>query len=257
MKKDARLDDIVKICERDGITTIGMLAEKMQVSEITIRRDLKLLESLKLIRKYKKGYAVADTKHAYDVSSYHIDRELQVHAEKKRDIGIKAASLIKKGETVIFDCGSTILHMVQALPERAPIRAVCYGLNVATALQKKQVQQLIVFGGVYHDEMDTFEGLSETDEIRYVRAQKAFLSAFGIHKQAGLTSGSFFMSSMRKKIISSSEVVVLLADSSKFGVIECAHFADLSTPHLYVTDRDISAEYREILENLNKTLIVV
>ncbi len=256
MKKDTRLDQIVQLCEKDGSVTIGMLARRMQVSEITIRRDLKLLESLKLVRKHKRAYAVADGKHVRDASSYHIDRALQEHAESKWKIGVKAASLVQRSETVIFDCGSTLLYMAQALPEHTPIRAVCYGLEIAKALQEKRLPQLIVLGGVYHEEMDMFESFSDMEEIKHVRAQKAFLSAFGVHK-AGLTSGSFFASSIRKQIIASAEEIILLADSSKFGVLECAHFADLEAPRLYVTDSGISPEYRELLEKMNKTVLVV
>ncbi|MFW6182027.1 MAG: DeoR/GlpR family DNA-binding transcription regulator [Spirochaetota bacterium] len=257
MKKDARLDQIVKLCGREGQVTIAELAGRMQVSEITIRRDLKLLENLRLIKKTGSGYAAYDSAHVRDVADYHIRSAQRSHAENKQYIGRKAVSLLRAGDTVIFDSGSTLLHMVRNLPEHPQVRAVCYGLEVAGELRKKRVQQLIVLGGVYHEEMDMFEGLADMDQIQSIRAQKAFISAFGVHRQAGLTSGSFFASSIRRQIIASAEEVVLLADSSKFGVLECAHFAGLDAPHLYITDGGISREYRELLERMHKTFLIV
>ncbi|MBA7556430.1 Deoxyribose operon repressor [subsurface metagenome] len=102
-----------------------------------------------------------------------------------------------------------------------------------------------------------FESFSEYDVFNNIRAQKAFISSFGIHIKAGLTSGSFFASSIRKKIISSSEKTILLAESSKFGKIEWAHFADVKEVDIIITDTGISNDYINFFNELEIPIIIV
>jgi len=205
MKKDYRLDQIRKICQKSGSTNIKYLAESLNVSEITIRRDIELLEKLRIIKKEKKGIIAIESQSTNDFLHYNIKDKYLDKVEQKKKIGQKAVSMIQPGETIIFDSGSTLFYTIQALPERMPITAICYGLDIAETLNRKQITKLIVIGGIYHKETDMFESLSDHEALSNFRAQKAFVSAFGIHTQAGLTSGSFFASSIRKEIIAYSE----------------------------------------------------
>jgi len=257
MKKDARLDYIVKLCKGPEKVTIPYLADMLNVSEITIRRDLKLLENLKLIKKERKKVYALESPSLNHLINYNIEKEYQRAVDLKKRIGKKAAALIEPGETVIFDSGSTLFYMVKELPDNIPIKAVCYGLDIAGILNKKRLIQLVVLGGIYHKDTDMFESLSEEEELKNIRAQKAFISAFGIHRQAGLTSGSFFASFIRKKIIQASEKIICLADSSKFGIIECAHFAEMKDIHIFITDSGIKSEYIELINALGVDIIVV
>lgn len=257
MKKDARLDEIMKICERAGTVSIGFLADTLNASEITIRRDLKLLENLRLVKRNRHGVTAVESKYLSDLINYNITIEYQKKVDQKKRIGKQAVSMVKPGETVIFDSGSTLYYMVESLPENIPIKAICYGLNIAGILNKKRLLQLIVIGGIYHKDTDMFESLHGDEIMKNIRAQKAFISAFGIHRQAGLTSGSFFASSIRKKIISSSEKIIVLADSSKFGVIECAHFADFNEVHTFITDTNIQEDYLNLFKKLGIPVIPV
>jgi len=249
VKKNIRLDKIVKTCKESGFASIKSLADSLHVSEITIRRDLDLLNNLNLIKKEKGGAVAIESPSLTDSLHYNIEDRLTQKIDEKKRIGEKAISIIRPGETVIFDSGSTLLYMVQSLPRRIPITAVCYGLKIAEILCKKQTTQLIVASGIYHRETDMFEFLPECDILKSIRAQIAFISAFGVHIRAGLTSGSFFASSIRKKIMSSSEKIILLIDSSKFGMIEWAHFADVKEIDLIITDKGISKKY---IENFNE-----
>jgi len=257
MKKNSRLDQIRKMCQKSGTVSIKYLAESLNVSEITIRRDLELLENLNLVKRERKGAIAIEPQSLNNFLYYNIENEYQKKIDQKKKIGQKAVSLIQPGETIIFDSGSTLWHTVQSLPERIPITAICYGLKIAEVLSKKYITQLILIGGIYHKDMDMFEILSEYDALKNIRAQKAFISAFGIHNNAGLTSGSFFATSIRKKIISSSEKVFILADSSKFGKIEWAHFADLNEIDLIITDKGISEEYIEKFNQLGIQVLIV
>ncbi|MGQ9616842.1 MAG: DeoR/GlpR family DNA-binding transcription regulator, partial [Spirochaetota bacterium] len=83
------------------------------------------------------------------------------------------------------------------------------------------------------------------------------ISAFGIHLKVGLTSGSFFASLMRKRIISSSEKIILLADSSKFGKIEWAHFANIDDIDTIITDSGINNEFIEGIKETGINLIII
>lgn len=255
MKRSERLDYIVKTCQETGATGINDLSQSLQVSEITIRRDIALLENLQLVRR-EKGKAVCVHSPQPENSHYKIEKQYAVNKEKKIRIGKKAVSLITPGETIIFDTGTTVYYMAQALPVGLDITAICNGLNIANVLRQKQVNKLIVLGGMYNSEIDLFENISECDNLSALRARKVFFSAFGVHEQAGVTSGSFASASMRKKIISAFETVILLADSTKFGKIEWAHIADLNQIDMIITDDGIDAKYVNLLKNLEIPLII-
>lgn len=257
MKKDGRLDQIVKICESHGFASYQQLSEALHVSEITIRRDLELLEKLKLIKRERGGASVVKSQTVFDLVHYSAESATTEFAKEKIRIGKAAVSLIQPGETIVFDSGSTLFQMVTQLPEKSAITAICYGLKTAVALNQKQTNQLILIGGTYHQRLDMFEGITDTNNFKNIRADKAFISAFGVNKNAGLTSGSFFVSSIRKDIINSTDKVILLADSSKFGRIECAHFADLNTVDIIITDTGISQNYLDILDDMDVHTIVV
>jgi DeoR family deoxyribose operon repressor len=255
MKRSERLDYIVKICQESGARSISDLSKLSSVSEITIRRDIALLENLKLLKREKGKAVCVNPSHGED-SHYKIEKQYAVNREQKSSIGKKAVSLITPGETIIFDSGTTVYYMAEVLPPQLDITAICNGLNIANLLRQRQVKQLIVLGGMYNQEIDLFENISECDVLRSLRAQKAFLSAFGVHEQAGVTSGSFASASMRKKIIAAAEQVILLVDSSKFGKIEWAHFVDLNQIDMIITDKGIDKKYVETLKTLEISLIV-
>jgi len=257
MKKNYRLDQIVRTCNNTGFISISKLAKLLNVSEITIRRDIDLLYNLHLIKKVKGGVQPFESPYLSDLLHYNFENELAEHTAEKKKIGQRASTFIKEGETIIFDSGSTLLYMVQSLPLRIPITAICYGFKIADELIKKKLTNLIVAGGLYRAEIDMFENISEYNIFNSIRADKAFISAFGIHLQAGLTSGSFFASSMRKKAINSSEKVILLVDSSKFGKIEWAHFANIDEIDMIITDNKIDHKYIKLINEIGIPLIIV
>jgi DeoR family deoxyribose operon repressor len=256
MKKDSRLDQIVKFCESHGFVSYRQLVDALHVSEITIRRDLELLEKLKLIKRERGGASVVKSQSIIDLVEYNEEAATAEFAEEKKRIGSAAVSLIQPGETIIFDSGSTLFQMVSQLPEKIGITAICYGLKTAFALDRKQTTQLILIGGTYHKRLDMFESIEDANSFKSIRADKAFISAFGVNKNAGLTSGSFFVSSIRKEIINAADKVFLLADSSKFGRIECAHFADLNNVDVVITDSGLNQNYINLLDDLDiKTIL--
>ncbi|RKX96001.1 MAG: hypothetical protein DRP84_02350 [Spirochaetes bacterium] len=257
MKKNTRLDRIVKLCNEKGYVSISELAELLNVSKITVRRDIELLNNLHLIKKVKNGVQPLESQYLADLLNYNIDEACNQNVKEKKEIAKMAITLIDEGDTVFFDSGSTLYYMVKILQDKITITAICYGLKIADILNSKQLTNLITVGGLYHKEIDMFESLTNQNEFNSIRAQKAFISAFGVHPQAGLTSGSFFASSMRKKVISSSEKIILLADSTKFGKIEWAYFASLKEIDLIITDNGLKPQYREYLDKNEINYILV
>ncbi len=258
MKKDGRLDEIVKLCEKSGFVSIQQLAKQLNVSEITIRRDIDLLETLKLVRKEKGGATVIEQKFATPLVEYNIENSSVYRAEEKSRIGKAALSLIKPGDTMIIDSGSTLTQMVSQIPEGFPITGICCGFQIAQILDQKNISKLIMVGGIYHKQLDMFENVADEGNIfKNIRAEKAFISAFGINEQTGLTSGSFLASSIRRDIIDSVKHVILLADSSKFGRIECAHFAEINELDIIITDTGIGQKQIDYFKNQDIEVITV
>ena len=258
MKKDGRVDEIVKLCDKSGFVSIQQLAKQLNVSEITIRRDIDLLETLKLIKKEKGGATVIEQKFATPLIEYSVEYSSVFRSEEKRRIGKAAVSLIKPGDTMIIDSGSTMNQMVSQIPDGLPITAICFGFKIAQILDQKNISRLIMTGGIYHKQLDMFENIADDGNLfKNIRAEKAFISTFGVNRQTGLTSGSFFASSIRRDIIDSVNQVILLADSSKFGRIECAHFADIKELDIIITDKGIDQSHIDYFRERDITVITV
>ena len=102
-------------------------------------------------------------------------------------------------------------------------------------------------GGYYHEEDQTFSSPQAVEFIRCHRANKAFISASGIHQSLGMTCINANSVDNKQAMLESSAFRVLLADSSKFGVVKANHFAELSQIDMVITDNGIPGSWKNYL----------
>jgi DeoR family deoxyribose operon repressor len=254
-KKEDRLNQIYSLAQINKVVSYKELSDLMGVSTMTIRRDLKILASenaVKLIR----GGAIYNQPQENSVPYYILQNQEEIHIEEKTIIGAKAATLLKPNDTFMIDSGSTAFCLAQALPKDANYTIICWALNVIQELITKPLCKLIIGGGVYHREVQMFEGPDGVNTLKNSRASKLFLTAGGFHETLGVTCPFSYETEMKRAAIESSLTKILLIDSSKFGRVCQSYLTDISTVDIVITDSKISQYYHDFLKEKGIQLIL-
>jgi DeoR family transcriptional regulator, deoxyribose operon repressor len=252
-----RQDRIVKILDTLHVTrgaTIRELAEALEVSEMTIRRDL---DDLAAERKVKLVHAGAIPFSPGGRAAWSLADETASGAVEKRRIGEKAGSLIEAGDVVIIDSGTTAEWLARSIPPDIPVTILCFALNVLLEVGRDKARTVVLAGGALHGESLVFESPEGINLIRRYRAGKAFLTAGGVSTKLGVTCTDPTEAELKKAAVASSQTRILLADSRKFGTVKPSWYADLRDFDAVVTDSGIALEYVEALRELGIALHVV
>lgn len=254
--KSKRLTQIVALLKKNKTMTVKNLSKLLDVSEMTIRRDLNILEADGIIIR-SHGRATYKSNPDSTSDEYELlSEKTKMNAEKDR-IGKFAASLIEPGDVIIIDNGSTTDKLTKYIPDDINITVLCYNFNVLEQLVKKENIKIIFAGGYFHRKDQMFESSQGIRLIENIRATKLFISAHGVHKKLGMTCANSYEVSTKNAILQSAQTKILLADSSKFGKVRTAYFAQLNEIDVIVTDSGISQEWREFIENEGIVLYVV
>ena len=257
MTKIERWDAIMERLGLDKASTILELSGDLGVSAMTIRRDLAALAregKVKIL--YGSVMLHPDLSRREGDAYYSLNTAGAQHTEEKRRIGRAAAALVQPEDSLIIDCGSTTEYLARCLPEDTPFTALCYSLNVVSECVRRRECKTLFSGGLFHENTLMFESPEGLQAIRHFRATKAFISASGVDSRFGVTCSNSYERETKKAIIQSSLRKILVTDSSKFGAVRSAFFAELSDFDEIVTDSGIPDEYRKIVADLGISLIV-
>jgi DeoR/GlpR family transcriptional regulator of sugar metabolism len=232
MFAEERRKIILTMLTRDGRVEVMKLANRFQVSEDTIRRDLRELAALGFLQKTHGGAV------ALDVPSLAWEARSQVLPAAKEKIGVMAAGLIEPNQTVILDAGSTVLELARHLAVR-PIKVITNGLDIANLLEAQAGVSLVLVGGEWDTANRYLSGTQAVQAIAEYRADWLFLGTCALHPQAGITSKHAPDAALKRAMRGSALKTVLLADHTKFNQVAPYFVAPLSALHAVVTDRAV------------------
>ncbi len=255
MNKHRRMQEIVNTLRIRNMVNIRELTQKFEVSEMTVRRDLNLLAEENLIDLIPGGAMLKRPEESEN--RYLVTNEESVRTIEKLKIGQRAVSLVQPNETIILDIGTTTEYLAKFLREDAPITVLCYTLNSLVEVYKKKNCAIIFAGGYFHPETMMFESQEGIELIRRTRADKAFVSAAGIHDELGVTTIYPHELQAKKTILSSTKNRILVVDSSKFGTIKSVYFAEIGDFQTVITDGGIPERYATFIRDRGIELIVV
>ncbi|GAB4557277.1 MAG: DeoR/GlpR family DNA-binding transcription regulator [Anaerolineae bacterium] len=230
-----RRQKILEWIHQDSRVSVAELAEHFGVSRSSIRRDLNHLSRAGLLKRTYGGAVQMDAEN--DERPFSV-REVS-HREEKTRIGRFAASLLRPGETVFVDGGTTTECMLPFLPDHMRLTIVTYGLNIAARLAGRESLTVIVIGGTLHHRSLTISGVLAMESFHSYRMHfdRAFLACSGVSAEGGVTNASFEEIPMKRKAIESAREVILLADSSKVGVVAAGLIAPITKIDRIITDR--------------------
>ena len=253
-EKHDRRKRILSLLNERSEVTVRDIARRLQVSEMTVRRDLSRMETERLLRRTHGGAVITEPGALAD--SYVLGEQTHKNARQKDSIGLKAAGLVKPEETIILDSGSTTPYIARHIDRDAPLTVICYTFKNALEFLPRKNTNLILLGGYYHRDSNIFHSDECRNLLRTIRADTAFISAAGVDAKLGLTTFFYFEAEIKKALIQAAQRIILVADSSKFGKVSTTYFAELSAVHAVITDEGVSAEQRENLEKLGIELII-
>jgi DeoR family transcriptional regulator, deoxyribose operon repressor len=222
VRKRERAEALSSALARRGVLRLRDAASLLGVSEMTVRRDVSAHPELFT---YLGGHIV----NATDVAGgYELDREVDSHAAAKIAACGHALRLIAPDDTIFIDCGSTLVHLADAIPADLSVTIICYSLNVADRLAAKPKVRLILLGGLFHPGSASFSGEDGLAALGRFGINKAFISAGGVDLERGVSCSNFHEVPTKQKAIAGALESHLVVDSSKLGKVKPAVFAPLS-----------------------------
>lgn len=256
-KKEDRVERITTLLSQAASISVRDLAVRLGVSEMTVRRDLAAMRKQNLVLDVP-GFAVLNRGVASDeLNSYLLGRAATVHQDEKMRIGRYAASLIEPNDCIIIDSGTTVEYIPDNIDRDTKATIFTCNLNILNRICNKPNLSVIFGGGYYHADTTSFECAESVELIKKVRAAKAFVSAAGVHEKLGVTLFNSYEMDMKNAIIRYSNERILVADSSKFGIIRPCFLADLPTFQMVITDTGLSMQWQEHIRSLGIRLVMV
>lgn len=251
--REKRLDAIEQYIFEKKNASLDLLCQEFQVSKNTIRRDLEELSRRGNIRKVYGGVKLAgDAAGRVELSAF--DERTISHREEKDLICKKAAALVKEGDTIFIDTGTSCTNLVKYIG-KIPCSIVSNSLRVACNAQPYEKLQLIMLPGTLRRETMSFVGIETVERLRIYNIDKAFMAATGLSLDRGLTNASVYEYNIKKEVISRSRKRFLMADHSKFGKTALYTFCDFESLDAVITDMPPAAEYRDYFRSQNIELL--
>ncbi|MGW0731493.1 DeoR/GlpR family DNA-binding transcription regulator [Streptomyces sp. NPDC002851] len=231
-----RQQEILRLARDSGRVDVLSLAEELQVTAETIRRDLKALDRAGLVRRVHGGAIPAGR---LDFEPDLAERESTAADEKDRIARAAVAELPTEG-SVILDAGTTVARLAAALPLESGITVVTHGLATAARLADHPGIQLHLVGGRVRNRTRAAVDSWSLRAYGEIRADVLFLAANGFSVEHGLTTPDLAEAAVKRATVAAARRVVLLADSSKHGQEHFARFGDLADVDLLITDSGLT-----------------
>lgn len=247
INKSERQQQILDLIRDQSRITLSEISDNFGVSEITIRRDVKMLEDMGAVQRTHGGvvYYVE-----LDDQAPVVKRQL-THQDAKIRIARYTASLVKDGDSIFLGSGSTASYVAQYLKNHKRLTVTTNAVTVIQELATQEHINLIVLGGMLRPSELSMIGHITEQALREVRVDKVIVGMRGIDLTAGLTSDYLPEVMTDRAIMDMSGKVVIVADSSKIGHIASAYVAPIERMTTLITDSQADPAFIQHLKNRN------
>ena len=231
---EERRRHILSLVRRDGRVLVNAIAARFDVSPVTARNDLLALHKRGLVQRVhggaiSVGFAAADPA---------LGTKAALHIREKTAIAHAAAKLVRPGETVVFDSGSTTMEVAKQLRKITPLTVITNAVNIAEMLAGSAVSVVLTGGSLRENSFSLVGPLAE-ETLGQLNADRLFLGVDGIDTARGVTTPKLLEAKVNRAMIAIAREVVVVSDSSKFGRRSLCHIAPLRALHRLITDHGI------------------
>ena len=212
MNKSVRQNEIFKLVKKQQTCTIAELANQLNVSGETIRRNVRRLVDEGLVLKVHGGITLPFLEH-----EPHLLKRMATQINEKKTIAERVADQIEDGDSVIIDSGSTTAYVAKALKNHSNLTVVTNSSYIATQLAGFNQNRIFLAGGELGSHDAAAYGPSAIEFISNFETRKAILSIAAIHESKGCMDHLLCEAEISKTIIKQAEMLIVATDSSKFG----------------------------------------
>ncbi|MBN8782576.1 MAG: transcriptional regulator [Sphingobacteriales bacterium SCN 48-20] len=248
-----RHQHILSRLKKEGKVSVVDLCRELDVSSVTIRKDLKLLEDKSLLFRTHGG--------GTSINPYTVDRPVnekeKIHAEEKHRIGMVAAALIEPNDCVIIASGTSVLSLARCIKPEGTVTVITAALNVATELNVHPGIEVLLLGGILRKSSSSATGIYAEKVLDDFSCSKLFLGVDGIDMEFGLSTTNVMEAQLNRKMIAASQKTIVLADSSKFGKRGFGRICGLEDVEQVITDAGISEHTVEMLKGMGIEVTIV
>ncbi|PHQ61528.1 MAG: DeoR family transcriptional regulator [Maribacter sp.] len=230
---------ILNMLAENGQVFVHELSDIFKVSEVTIRNDLDMFESKKLLIRSRGGAMKYSNSVGID---FQLSDKDKIHYAEKIKIGKKSASLVKEGETIIIDSGTTTMEIARNLNPNFSINVITNAFNIANQLIHAQNINIIVPGGTLRKNSHSLVGPLAEKSLKNFYVDKVFIGVDGFDTTQGAFTPNIEEASLNQIMIDIAKEVILVTDSSKFLRRSLAFICPLDKIDIIVTDKNINKE---------------
>jgi DeoR/GlpR family transcriptional regulator of sugar metabolism len=220
------------------------------VSESTVRRDLDQLEEMGTARRIHGGVLYTGSSPKLP----HFEVQQPAEWDKKKAVAAAAVRLVKDGDTVLLDGGSTTYEVARLLVGR-PIHVVTNSLPVANLFASDTNSDLVMIGGNICPRSGVARGPYTDRMLAMVRVRKTIFSVAGIHDE-GFFNNDLLLVETEREMMQAADEVIVVVDSTKFGHKSLTHLCPLNAVDHVVADHDISTVWQEKMQAAGVDLVV-
>ena len=238
-----RRGEILQKLMIDGKVVVNELAEKYEVTEETIRRDLEKLESDGYAKKTYGG-AVRNDNMTSELP--YVVRK-QTNVSGKKYIAEIIGSLISDGDSLLLDSSSTALFMIKSISTKHHLTLVTNSVEILLDLPQGHDWNIVSTGGMYRSESMSFFGAAAEEVVEKYYADFAVFSCKGFDMEKGMTDGRETFAMLKKAFIRSAKKVVLAVDHTKFNKISFVRLGELDDVDIIVTDVEPDEKWKKLI----------
>jgi DeoR family transcriptional regulator of aga operon len=232
---EERRRHILEILNRDGRVLVVDLARHFRTSQVTIRKDLDALEANgRILRSH--GGALPARESALDDPT--LREKEKLHRKEKLQIAAFAVQMVREGQVVILDSGTTTTAIARALRRFENLTIITNAVNIAAELSGSSLD-VILTGGTLRKNSFSLVGPIAEETLHRLNADILFLGVDGFDVQHGLTTPNLLEAKVNRAMMDVSRIVVAVCDSSKFGRRTLSSIAPPTDVHYLITDKGI------------------
>jgi DeoR family transcriptional regulator, fructose operon transcriptional repressor len=243
---------IIDLARREGRVDAGVLAEQLNVSAETIRRDLTVLEHRGVLRRTHGG-AIPLQRLGFDPV---LVARAKTMVEEKARIGAAAAEYLPEEGSILIDAGTTTAALADAIPAARSLMVLTGALPTALSLAGKDNLTVLMLGGSVRPGSMCSVGPWAVRDLGDVSVDTAFVGTNGLSVERGLTTSDQAEAVTKRAMIEAARRVIVLCDHSKIGADDFFRFGAVSDVDVVITDSGVDADLAEDLRAAVPSLVL-
>ena len=239
---------ILRMLESNEEVSVTRLSQEMGISEVTIRKDLTLLQDRNLLVRTRGGAIRRPVENLSEDTA--IAKKSTFNFREKQLIGEEAARMIKDGDFIMLDSGTTTMEVARHLDRFHRLDILTNAMNIATELMRYKRFNVILLGGNVRINSHSTVGPLALSVLRNFSGYKLFLGVDSFSLDAGVSTPSLEEALLNQQMIQQAGQVIAVFDSSKFNKRSFVHIAEPSQIDCIITDKCLPSGMKTKLKSI-------